>query len=73
MYKCLDCGNTDKFTGIVTEKGNAYIYQNPNDSIISGNSSLSWAYIISDKRWKGSPRIKKCFFCKSSRIKKVKS
>ena len=28
MYKCLDCGNEDKFYGVVKEQGNALIYQN---------------------------------------------
>ena len=28
MYKCLNCGNTDKFYGIAKEQGNALIFQN---------------------------------------------
>ena len=28
MYKCLDCGNEDKFYGVVKEQGNALIFQN---------------------------------------------
>jgi hypothetical protein len=28
MYKCLECGNEDKFYGMVKEQGNALIYQN---------------------------------------------
>ena len=28
MYKCLDCGNEDKFYGVVREQGNALIFQN---------------------------------------------
>lgn len=28
MYKCLECGNEDKFYGIVKEQGNALIFQN---------------------------------------------
>ena len=28
MYKCLDCGNEDKFYGLVKEQGNALIFQN---------------------------------------------
>lgn len=28
MYKCLNCGNEDKFYGIVKEQGNALIFQN---------------------------------------------
>ncbi|MCD4670037.1 MAG: hypothetical protein K8S14_06290 [Actinomycetia bacterium] len=32
MYKCLECGNEDKFYGIVKEQGNALIFQNPKKS-----------------------------------------
>jgi len=35
MYKCLECGNTYKFVGIVKEEGNAFIYQNSPDQDIS--------------------------------------
>ena len=28
MYKCLECGNTEKFYGIAKERGNALIFQN---------------------------------------------
>ena len=28
MYKCLNCGNTEKFYGIAKEQGNALIFQN---------------------------------------------
>jgi len=28
MYKCLECGNTEKFYGIAKEQGNALIFQN---------------------------------------------
>ena len=28
MYKCLNCGNGDKFYGIAKEQGNALIFQN---------------------------------------------
>lgn len=28
MYKCLKCGNTEKFYGIAKERGNALIFQN---------------------------------------------
>lgn len=27
MYKCVDCGNEDKFYGIAKERGNALIFQ----------------------------------------------
>lgn len=33
MYKCLDCGNEDKFYGVVKEQGNALIYQNVKDAV----------------------------------------
>ena len=32
MYKCLDCGNEDKFYGVVKEQGNALIFQNVKSS-----------------------------------------
>jgi hypothetical protein len=28
MYKCINCGNEDKFYGVVKEQGNALIFQN---------------------------------------------
>jgi hypothetical protein len=28
MYKCLDCGNEEKFYGVAKEQGNALIFQN---------------------------------------------
>ena len=33
MYKCLDCGNEDKFYGVVKEQGNALIYQNIKEAV----------------------------------------
>ena len=33
MYKCLDCGNEDKFYGVVKEQGNALIYQNVMEAV----------------------------------------
>ena len=33
MYKCLDCGNEDRFYGVVKEQGNALIYQNVKDAV----------------------------------------
>jgi len=38
MYKCVDCGNEDKFYGIAKEQGNALIFQNPQRSN-GGNGS----------------------------------
>jgi hypothetical protein len=32
MYRCLECGNEDKFYGMVKEQGNALIYQNIRDA-----------------------------------------
>ena len=32
MYKCVNCGNEDKFYGIAKEQGNALIFQNPQRS-----------------------------------------
>jgi len=69
MYKCLNCGNTYKFIGTVKEEGNAYIYQNPDDK--SSTDYLSWAFLISDKEWKSSHNIIKCFYCKSTKIANI--
>jgi hypothetical protein len=33
MYRCLDCGNEDKFYGVVKEQGNALIYQNVKEAM----------------------------------------
>jgi len=155
MYKCLECGNTEKFYGIAKERGNALIFQNcgevqgsdganvleealdvlrknhdrqkqavgvsesyPNAvfidedpcmvsdpgpkcrisgeketlksldepvagcidpvSIIKGNlwaiqnddkgEEVSWAYIISDKSWKGFHEVRSCAACNSTNI-----
>jgi len=38
MYKCVDCGNEDRFYGIAKEQGNALIFQNPQKS--GGNDSI---------------------------------
>jgi len=66
MYKCQNCGNTYKFIGTVKEEGNAYIYQNPDNR--DSEDSLTWAFLISDGRWKSSHNIIKCFYCKSTEI-----
>jgi len=39
MYKCIDCGNEDRFYGIAKEQGNALIFQNPQRSN-GGNDSI---------------------------------
>ncbi len=68
MYKCLNCGNTYKFMGTVKEEGNAYIYQNSDNK--SDADFLTWAFLISDNKWKSSHNIIKCFYCKSTEITK---
>jgi DNA-directed RNA polymerase subunit RPC12/RpoP len=64
MYKCLNCGNTEKFIGFAEEKGKAYIYQDCTE--------CSWAYMISDKNWTSSIDVSKCFYCNSEKIVKIK-
>ena len=151
MYKCLNCGNTEKFYGIAKEQGNALIFQNcgkfessdgsmlkealhtliknhdrqkqpvigatacPNVLSIdrgpcqvnnpytacgvSGKNDLSgaaasdpgmairgdlwaiqnddreqdvsWAYIISDRSWKGFHQVQSCAACSSTNIAAV--
>ena len=67
MYKCMDCGNTEKFIGFAEEKGNAYIYQ---DCINKSNTDCSWIYIISDSNnnWESNINIYRCFYCNSTKI-----
>ena len=74
MYKCLDCGNTEKFIGYAEEKGNVYIYQDhyKNQNKNSYQDEYSWVYIISDNKWKGSVNVYKCFYCNSKKIIKIK-
>lgn len=120
MYKCLKCGNTEKFYGTAREKGNALIFQNCGKSksqdqisepagsnkisidkdyldtiddtfvtsigtdsgfVIRGNlwaiqnndkgDGISWAYIMSDKAWKGFHEVRSCAVCKSTNIVNV--
>ena len=121
MYKCLNCGNTEKFYGTAKEKGNALIFQNCGNykdpgqisdpavsnkisiniddldsiddtfvtsidnkdpgTVIRGNlwaihnddkgERVSWAYIMSDKGWKGFHEVRSCAACKSSNIVNV--
>ncbi|MGM0364914.1 MAG: hypothetical protein ACQEP5_00085 [Actinomycetota bacterium] len=63
MYKCTNCGNTEKFEGIASEKGTAEITRQDHE--------YSWSYNISDKRWESNFTIKKCYFCKSDNIIQV--
>lgn len=84
MFKCMDCGNDEKFIGVVREEGRAFIYQNGNfpDNCICGEKSskisalpdidtLDWAYIISDKDYRVSHSIERCARCNSLNIKDV--
>jgi hypothetical protein len=32
------------------------------------SENFSWAYFLSDKDWKSSLRLKKCYYCNSSEI-----
>ena len=32
------------------------------------SENLSWAYFLSDKDWKSSFKIKKCYYCNSKKI-----
>jgi len=66
MYKCLKCGNTYKFEGVVKEEGKAIIYQNSDDA--KDSDYLSWAIMTSDSKYRNSHYIKRCFFCKSTEI-----
>lgn len=66
MYKCLKCGNTYKFTGLVKEEGNAIIYQNPDDG--KDPDTLSWAIKTTDGKYKKTHHINRCYFCKSKEI-----
>jgi len=66
MYKCLNCGNIEKFIGYAEEKGNAFIYQ---DHLTKNKDhKLSWVYLISDNNWHSNINVHRCFFCNSSKI-----
>lgn len=67
MYKCMNCGNSEKFIGIANEKGTAiierdYCHENKKDR-------YSWIYFISDKKWESEYKVMRCFYCNSSNIK----
>ena len=66
MYKCLKCGNTYKFIGMVKEEGNAIIYQNSNGK--KDGDSLTWAIKTSDSKYKKTHDIGRCFYCRSKKI-----
>lgn len=67
MYKCMDCGNSEKFIGTAYEKGEAIIEKNY--SYESRQDPYSWMYIISDRKWKSDCKAIKCFYCNSRNIK----
>jgi hypothetical protein len=69
MYKCKNCGNTEKFFGIVSEKGNAFICQNESDDKKPLN--YSWIYCMSDNCWSSNMKIRRCYYCNSRKIVKV--
>ncbi len=64
MYKCCNCGNSEKFIGFAQEKGNALIYQ------ISEKSNF-WIYNLSDQSWKSTIKPIKCYYCGSKNIKNL--
>ncbi|MHB1347073.1 MAG: hypothetical protein ACYCXK_06230 [Candidatus Humimicrobiaceae bacterium] len=65
MYKCSDCGNTEKFLGHAEEKGNVIICKNdPEES----QESYTWIYNISEKSWSSRLNFIKCGVCKSENI-----
>ncbi|MFO7929183.1 MAG: hypothetical protein R6U35_05920 [Candidatus Humimicrobiaceae bacterium] len=63
MYKCLDCGNTEKFLGEAQESGSVEIYRTKN--------GYDWAYKVSDSCWKSNFTIKQCPCCDSKNIAKI--
>jgi len=63
MYKCLDCGNTEKFIGTAQEKGKA--------EISLYGQKYHWCYQVSDTSWKSGFKIETCFYCHSKNIVKL--
>ncbi|GEM_PF-5156201 len=63
MYKCAECGNTEKFEGFASESGSA--------EIIRHGKGYDWLYRVSEKNWESNITIKACFFCRSKKIIKV--
>ena len=63
MYRCMDCGNEDKFYGMVKEQGDALIFQNTGSAVEpllpgqpvpapgEGRSSLLTDNTVKDKLW----------------------
>lgn len=71
MYKCMKCGNTEKFIGVVSEKGTAYIYQTARNR--HDKEELRWIYILSKNSWTASSRPQVCYYCGSKNIKRLKA
>jgi hypothetical protein len=69
MYKCIDCGNSEKFIGTAYEKGEVIIEKNCLNE--SKQNPYSWIYIISDKKWESDCKVLKCFYCNSGNIKNL--
>ena len=68
MYKCADCGNTEKFLGFAEEYGNVLIYKNDLDS---SSEPYTWIYNISEENWSSSLKFFKCSACSSENIVKI--
>jgi len=68
MYKCADCGNTEKFIGYAQENGNVLIYKNDSDNC---SEPYSWIYNISEKNWSSDLKFIKCSVCQSENIIKI--
>lgn len=68
MYKCLNCGNTEKFLGYAEEKGSVLIYKNDFDPL---SEPYTWVYMVSEKNWDSNLTVNKCFVCNSKNIIKI--
>jgi hypothetical protein len=68
MYKCVDCGNTEKFIGHAEENGDVLIYKNDFED---SSESYEWIYNISEKNWSSNLKFIKCSICKSENIIKI--
>lgn len=64
MYKCLNCGNTEKFLGHAQEMGEVIVYKEEFNS----KNLYEWIYMTSKKSWGYDLKIKKCFICNSENI-----
>jgi len=63
MFKCKNCGNSEKFFGTALERGNAVIY-----SISENPHEYNWRYNLSDSSWKSILKPSACFYCGSKEI-----